>query len=198
MPQVKRTLAVIYAANPFCADHQSHEHDPAYAPYPERMAQIGLHDPQPALTLNAEMVRYALVTQQAYSALDSVNVCQFVFGPAWHLYSMNHLTERVRAVTGWDVSLYEIMKVGERRLNMLRAFNAREGIGREQDTLPDRFFDRPLCGGPSDGYAIDRAEWQRAMDTYYAMAGWDARTGHPTRPTLEALGLGWVADEIEV
>jgi aldehyde:ferredoxin oxidoreductase len=198
MPQVKRTLAIIYAANPFGADHQSHEHDPAYAPYPERMAQIGLHDPQPPLSLNAEMVRYALVTQQAYSALDSVNVCQFVYGPAWHLYSMNHLTEMVRAVTGWDVSLYEIMKVGERRQNMLRAFNAREGIGRERDTLPDRFFDQPLRGGPSDGYVLDRAEWQRAMDTYYAMAGWDVRTGYPTRPTLEALGLGWVADAIGV
>ena len=29
MPRVKRSLAVIYAANPFGADHQSHEHDPA-------------------------------------------------------------------------------------------------------------------------------------------------------------------------
>jgi aldehyde:ferredoxin oxidoreductase len=198
MPQVKRTLAVIYAANPFGADHQSHEHDPAYAPYPERMAQIGLHDPQPPRTLNAEMVRFALVTQQAYSALDSLNVCQFVFGPAWHLYSMNHLTEVVHAVTGWDVSLYEIMKVGERRLNMLRAFNAREGIGRERDTLPDRFFDEPLKGGPSDGWALDRDEWRRAMDSYYAMAGWDVGTGIPTRPTLEAVGLGWVADQLGI
>ena len=194
MPQVKRTLAIIYAANPFGADHQSHEHDPAYAPYPERMAQIGLHDPQPPLSLNAEMVRYALVTQYAYSALDSLSVCQFVYGPAWHLYSMNQLTEMVRAVTGWDVSLYEIMEVGKRRLNMLRAFNAREGIGREHDTLPERFFTRPLQGGPSDGYVLDREEWQRAMDTYYAMAGWDVQSGIPTRPTLEALGLGWVAD----
>jgi len=198
MPQVKRTLAVIYAANPFGADHQSHEHDPAYAPYPERMAQIGLDDPQPPRTLNAEMVRFALVTQQAYSALDSLSVCQFVFGPAWHLYSMNQLTDVVRAVTGWDVSLHEIMKVGERRLNMLRAFNAREGIGRERDTLPDRFFDEPLKGGPSDGWALDRDEWRRAMDSYYAMAGWDVKTGTPTRPTLEAVGLGWVADQLEI
>jgi aldehyde:ferredoxin oxidoreductase len=198
MPQVKRTLAVIYAANPFGADHQSHEHDPAYAPYPERMAQIGLDDPQPPRTLNAEMVRFALVTQQAYSALDSLNVCQFVFGPAWHLYSMNQLTDVVRAVTGWDVSLYEIMKVGERRLNMLRAFNAREGIGRERDTLPDRFFDEPLKGGPSDGWALERDEWRRAMDSYYAMAGWDVKTGTPTRPTLEAVGLGWVADQLDI
>jgi aldehyde:ferredoxin oxidoreductase len=32
MPQVKPSLAVIYAVNPFGADHQSSEHDPSYTP----------------------------------------------------------------------------------------------------------------------------------------------------------------------
>ena len=36
MPQVKRSLSVIYAANPFGADHESSEHDPGYKAYPER------------------------------------------------------------------------------------------------------------------------------------------------------------------
>ncbi len=30
MPQVKRSLSIIYAANPFGADHMSSEHDPSY------------------------------------------------------------------------------------------------------------------------------------------------------------------------
>ncbi len=198
MPQVKRSLALMYAVNPFGADHQSHEHDPAYEPYPERMPELGLLDPQPDLALNAEVVRYALVTQHFYSATDSLNVCQFVYGPAWHLYSASQLVEVIRAVTGWETSLYELMKVGERRLNMLRAFNAREGIGREADTLPDRFFDRPLKDGPSDGYVLNREEWQQAVDTYYAMCGWDPETGYPTRATLESLSIGWVADELSL
>jgi aldehyde:ferredoxin oxidoreductase len=196
MPQLKRSLALIYAVNPFGADHQSHEHDPAYKPYPVRMAQLGLMDPQPDLALNAEIVRFALVTQHFYSLTDSVNVCQFVYGPAWHLYDSNQLVEVVEAVTGWDTTLYELMKVGERRLNMMRAFNAREGIGRAADTLPDRFFDRPLQGGPSDGYVLDRDEWRKALDTYYGMCGWDVTTGYPTRATLEGLSIGWVADEL--
>ncbi len=196
MPHTKRTLAVIYAVNPFGADHQSHEHDPSYRFYPERMAQLGLHDPQPKLALNAEMVRYAMITQHLYSAMDSINVCQFVFGSAWQLYGPDQLVKAAQAVTGWNVSLYELMQVGERRLNMLRAFNAREGIGREADTLPKKFFDRPLKGGKTDGYVLDRDEWRRAVDTYYAMCGWDVETGYPTRPKLEALGIGWVADEL--
>jgi aldehyde:ferredoxin oxidoreductase len=194
MPQVKRSLAVIYAANPFGADHMSSEHDGSYASYPERMAQLGLYDPQPAQSLNPEIVRYAMTTQYMFSLMDSINVCQFVFGPGWQLYGPDQLVEVTQAVTGWKVSLYELMKVGERRLNMMRAFNAREGIGREADALPSRFFKKALKGGASDGFALDRVQWQEAMTTYYGMCGWDPVTGWPTRAGLEALGLEWVAD----
>ncbi|RMF27306.1 MAG: aldehyde:ferredoxin oxidoreductase [Chloroflexi bacterium] len=195
MPQVKRSLGLIYAVNPFGADHQSSEHDPSYRYYPERMAEIGLTNPQPDRVLNEEKVRFALTTEYLYSFLDSVNVCQFVFGPAWHLYSVGQLVEAVRRVTGWDVTIEEVLRVGERRLNMLRAFNAREGIGREADRLPKKLF-QALRGGPTDGVALTEEEIEQAKDLYYAMAGWDVATGTPTRGKLEELGLGWVADEL--
>ena len=194
MPQVKRSLALIYAVNPFGADHQSHEHDPSYKGYPDRMAELDLLDPQPSRVLNEEKVRFAFYTQCLYSCLDSVSVCQFVFGPAWHLYGPSQLVEAVRAVTGWNVSLWELMKVGERRLNLLRAFNAREGIGAEADTVPPKLL-IPLQGGRSDGAAVTLEEVETAKDLYYRMAGWD-ENGRPTRAKLEELALGWVADEL--
>jgi aldehyde:ferredoxin oxidoreductase len=194
MPQVKRSLALIYAVNPFGADHQSHEHDPAYPAYPDRMAELDLVDPQPDDVLNAEKVRYALYTQILYSCLDTVSVCQFVWGPAWQLYGPGQLAEAVRAVTGWNVSLWELMKVGERRLNLLRAFNAREGVGAEVDTVPPKLL-IPLQGGASDGVAVTAEEVEQAKRVYYQMAGWD-ESGRPTRAKLEELALGWVADEL--
>ncbi len=196
MPQVKRSLALIYAVNPFGADHQSHEHDPSYKEYPERMAELDLLDPQPSRVLNAEKVRYAFYTQCLYSALDTLCVCQFVFGPAWHLYGPGHLVEAVRAVTGWNVSLWELMKVGERRLNLLRAFNAREGVGAEADTVPPKLL-IPLKGGKSDGVAVTAGEVEAAKALYYRMAGWD-ENGRPTRARLEELALGWLADELKL
>ena len=194
MPQVKRSLALIYAVNPFGADHQSHEHDPAYPAYLDRMAELDLVDPQPDDVLNAEKVRYALYTQILYSCLDTVSVCQFVWGPAWQLYGPSQLVEAVQAVTGWNVSLWELMKVGERRLNLLRAFNAREGVGAEADTVPPKLL-IPLQGGASDGVAVTAEEVEQAKAVYYQMAGWDER-GRPTRAKLEELALGWVADEL--
>jgi aldehyde:ferredoxin oxidoreductase len=200
MPQVKRSLALIYAVNPFGADHMSHEHDPAYdedadyESYAERLAALDLLDPQPASNLNAEKVRYTLYTQQLYSLLDSINLCQFVWGPAWQLYGANQIVQLVKAVTGWDMSLWELMKAGERRLNMLQAFNAREGVGAEADTVPPKLL-IPLQGGKTDGVAVTVEEVEAAKSPYYVMAGWD-ENGRPTRAKLEELALGWVADEL--
>lgn len=201
MPQAKRSLGLIYAVNPFGADHQSSEHDPMYEEgntsdlYMERLNQLGLYDPQPQRSLTAEKVRFALKTELFYSGLDTFGLCQFVFGPAWTLYGPSQTIDIIKATTGWNYSLYEFMQAGEMRLNMLRAFNAREGIDRKDDTLPKKMY-KELKGGATDGVKLSEEEIERAKDTYYEMCGWDVKTGIPTRTKLEALGIGWVADTI--
>ena len=206
MPQVKPSLGLIYAVNPFGADHQSSEHDPNYTPeliaespekYGKRMSDIGLTDPQPEGALNREKVEFALRTQYVYSALDTADVCQFVFGPAWSLLGMAELAGVITAVTGVETTVDDLLEYGARRLNMLRAFNAREGITRERDTLPKRLFE-PLTGGPTDGQVFDQARFQAALDMYYEMAGWDPVTGNPTSETLERLDLGWLKTELSL
>lgn len=197
MPQVNRSLALIYATNSFGPDHESHEHDPSYLYYPERMAELGLTNPQPIDVLNEEKVRYALTTQKWYSCLDSLCVCNFVFGPAWQLYRTSQLAEAVSAITGWDINLDELMLVGERRLNLLRSFNAREGVGREADVLPKK-LKHALVGGKTDGIFITDKDVEQAKDWYYALAGWDVASGTPTRAKLAELNLEWVADEIGI
>ena len=195
MPQAKKSLAVIYAANPFGADHQSSEHDPMYEEetaelYLTRLAELDLKDPPPPGSLNAEKVRFAAYGQRFYSLLDTLELCQFVWGPAWTLYGPTETVELVRAVTGWPVSLFELMKVGERRLNLLRVFNAREGFTRKDDTLPAKFF-RPLEGtGPTSQVAIDPDEFEQAMSLYYELNGW-TQDGIPTAAKLVDLGIPW-------
>ena len=198
MPRVKRSLSVIYATNPFGADHQSHEHDPAieedFEYYQERMAVLGFTEAVETRSLGEEKIRFAAVTQRTYSAMDSLNLCQFVYGPAWQLYGPNDMVELVRVVTGWeDVTFEELQKVGERRINMMRAFNAREGFDRKNDIVPEKMF-TPLKGGVSDGWKLDREEVAAALDQYFQICGWDAESGNPTRSKLEQLDLGWLAD----
>lgn len=196
MPQVKRSLGLIYAVNPFGADHMSSEHDNGYETYSSRLAELGLVDPQPARVLNAEKVRFAIYTQLVYSLMDTATVCAFVYGPSWQLYNLEQFTEMIGAVTGWNVNLFELIKVGERRLNLMRAFNAREGVGREADTVPKKLA-QGLQGGASDGVIVTVEEIEAAKDLYYEMLGWD-ENGLPRRAKLEELALGWVADELNL
>ena len=198
MPQAKKSLALIYAVNPFGADHQSSEHDPYYEGEPaklnlDRLKELDLKDPTPPGSLGPEKVRYAAYTQICYSLLDTLELCQFVWGPAWTLYGPSDLVRLVNAVTGWRVSLFELMKVGERRLNMLRLFNAREGLDRKQDVLPKKFF-KPLAGtGPTAGVSIDPKEFEEALDLYYQIMSWTP-DGIPTRAKLVDLGIEWAAE----
>ena len=195
MPRVKRTLALIYAVNPYGADHQSHEHDPSYTPgsYDDGFAEIGLLDPQEDITvLNREKVKLSLYTQWTYNLDNALSLCQFVWGPAWQLYQVGEIVPLVQGVTGWNMSLWELMKVGERTVNLQRAFNAREGFTSKEDSLPAKVF-QPLVGGPTEGQVVTHEEFERARAQYYAMAGWDEE-GRPTRGKLEELELDWVAD----
>jgi aldehyde:ferredoxin oxidoreductase len=199
MPQAKRSLGVIYAVNPFGADHQSSEHDGGIEEGAsdlsmERLAPLGFDARLPYDSLGPDKVRFALKTQQFYSFLDSADLCQFVWGPAWSLFGPQEAVDAVKAVTGWtDFDLDELMEIGERRLVMLRAFNAREGIDRTNDRLPAKFF-RPLVGtGPTKGIALDPAVIEGALDEYFRLAGWDGATGNPTPETMTRLGLAWVS-----
>lgn len=198
MPQAKRSLGLIYAVNPFGADHQSSEHDPYYEEGVadlnlNRLKLIGLGEPQPGYSLTPEKVRFAYLTEVFYSMLDSVELCQFVFGPAWTLYGPAETVEMIRAVTGWDITVEELMEVGKRRLNLFRTFNAREGLDRKDDKLPKKFF-RQLTGtGPTAGIALTHAEVESALDEYYKLAGWTTE-GVPTRETLKQRDIEWAAD----
>ncbi len=198
MPQAKRSLGLIYAVNPFGADHQSSEHDwmieegMASDLYMKRLALMGMPDKLPDLSLGPEKVKFAYLTEVFYSLLDTLDLCQFVWGPAWTLYGPAETVDFVRAVTGWDVTLDELMAVGARRLNLMRMFNAREGFDRQQDKLPKKFFKALKGSGPTAGVALSHEQMDTAIDQYYELAGWTAN-GIPTPETLARLEIANVA-----
>ena len=138
-------------------------------------------------------MRFAYRTQCFYSALDTLGLCQFVWGSSWQLYGPEDTVELVRSGTGWDVTLYELIRAGERKIHLMRAFNAREGIGKSEDVLPKKMF-QPLAGkGPTAGVALTTEEFEHARAAYYQLAGCDTATGYPTSAKLGELGLDWLA-----
>ncbi|MGH7331943.1 MAG: aldehyde ferredoxin oxidoreductase C-terminal domain-containing protein [Candidatus Rokuibacteriota bacterium] len=101
---------------------------------------------------------------------------------------LDPLVSYVNAVTGWNMSLYELMKVGERNNTLARLFNVREGFTPDDDILPDRLHEG-IGNGPLKGQSIDRDQFLAARRTYYEMAGWDPETGRPTATKLAKLGV---------
>lgn len=200
MPQHKPSVGLIYAVNPFGADHQSSEHDPALVMPKDsreriRLAKLGIHKGyEDNFTMDDEKVRFALETQRYISIQDTLCLCQFVWGPAWELYGPDEMVELCKAGIGWDTSLYELMQVGERRINMMKYFNAREGFTKEDDKLPERIF-KPLKGGPTEGVVLDKEAHDKAKDLYYEMAGWDRETGNPKESTMKSLSLQWLLEK---
>jgi aldehyde:ferredoxin oxidoreductase len=199
MPQAKRSLGLIYAVNAFGADHQSSEHDwmieegIASDLYMSRLALLGFDKTLEPMSLGADKVRFAYKTHAFYSMLDTVELCQFVWGPGWTLYGPQETADMVKAVTGWDITVGELVTVGERRLNLMRVFNAREGFDRTQDKLPKKFFKALQGEGPTAGIALTHEEVESALDEYYKLAGW-TNDGKPTKAQLEKLDLAWAGE----
>ncbi|MEM4026618.1 MAG: aldehyde ferredoxin oxidoreductase family protein [Sulfolobales archaeon] len=127
--------------------------------------------------------------QDVFATIDSMVVCKFVT----FAYYSDVLAEQVSAVTGWDMSVEEFTKIGERIYNAERAFNVLAfGDGEEYDTLPKRLLEEPMPEGPSKGHV---ARIKEMLPEYYTVRGWVK--GRPTRAKLEELDLKWLADKLE-
>jgi aldehyde:ferredoxin oxidoreductase len=129
------------------------------------------------------------VRSQHFTALgDSLVMCRFTSERGFGLFIGDPYATMVRAVTGWDVTVDELERVGERIINLERLFNVREGVRRAQDVLPWKVMHEPIPDGPSAGMHCPPAELSAMLDDYYALRGWDA-DGVPTAARLAALGL---------
>jgi aldehyde:ferredoxin oxidoreductase len=126
--------------------------------------------------------------EDLFAAYDCVGICKF----ARRLYGADGLLVPVRVLTGWGMTEADLLMVGERVTNLRRLFNLREGLTREDDTLPPRVMDEPIADGPSKGNRVTGEELAGMLDDYYAARGWD-QGGVPTRETLERLGIEHLA-----
>ncbi|MBU2055055.1 MAG: aldehyde ferredoxin oxidoreductase family protein [Proteobacteria bacterium] len=192
-PRGKTGQGLSFAVSPTGADHVRAPHDtPFQAPGPMlgKIAPLGLLEPVDGREMGARKARNFTYLHFIWSLYESLGVCNFVAGPVWAL-TLTKLVEVVQAVTGWETSLWELMKVGERTVTMARVFNLREGFGRRDDTLPDRLFE-PLESGALQGKGLDRREFEDLLTLYYEAMGWDPADGVPTRGKLAELNLFWL------
>ncbi len=123
--------------------------------------------------------------------VDSVGCCQVVKDT---YPDAGVLTEFLNALTGWNFTMDDVIKAGERIANIRHVFNLREGLNPLKYANPDRIVGKPpLKAGPLAGKTIDEA----ALDGEFCKAmGWDTTTAKPTKKRLLELGMADVAGEL--
>lgn len=133
--------------------------------------------------------------EDLYSALNALGLCFFPSGINLAL-GPTQLSKLYSACTGWDATPEDIIKFGEKVFNLLKAYTARQGLTRRDDTWPERFFSEPLPEGPAKGVVLSREIITRLLDEYYKLRGWDKSSGLPTKQKLIELGLRDIADDL--
>lgn len=128
---------------------------------------------------------------------DTLGVCKFASGWFGNPINMKEMAELASAVTGEDFDEKAMGTIASRITNVERAYLIREGITRKDDTIHGRAMEEPVPSGPYKGERLEKKKFDKMLDDYYAVVGWDRKTGAPTRKTLERLGLKDIADELE-
>ena len=100
--------------------------------------------------------------------MDALIGCRFYRD----LYLWDEFTQIVKITTGMVVDKEGLKKIASDIRDAARFFNSREGITRDHDTLPPRFFDEGV--GP-DKNLITREELEKMKDDYYRLRGWNER-----------------------
>jgi aldehyde:ferredoxin oxidoreductase len=196
-PRTQSNLALGFAVAPIGPRYDICEHDWDYDPHVgwphslENSRAIGIFDRLPMQQLSSSKVRNFKALHILWSAADALDLCIFAVAPT-RVFSLDEMAAMVAAVTGWKTSGYEIMRWGERRLHLMRAYNLREGLTTMDDRLPDRFHDDPIRQGKWKGMHIDRKEFREVIATFYQMMGWDG-LGQPLPATLIDHHLEWVS-----
>jgi aldehyde:ferredoxin oxidoreductase len=161
------------------------------------------HDTRPTMQYRPEFdhstiegkAEYAVRSQHYTAVGDSLVLCRFTGERGFGLLLNDNFAAMLNGVTGFGLGVEDLERIGERIVNLERAFNVREGIGRKDDRLPHRVMHEPIPFGPSKGRYCPPDELDRMLDQYYALRGW-TREGVPTRERLAALGLEDVSDRL--
>ena len=192
-PRSQAGLAIGYATSPVGPRYDICEHDwdfdikVGWEHALHLSNTVGIHDRMAMNEMSGEKVRRLKALNTLWSAADALGFCIFASAPT-RIFSLPEMASIVAAVTGWQTSDYELMQWGERRNQLMRVYNLREGITAAEDTLPKRFFEVPISEGARAGDVLDRQKFQEAILIYYALMGWTEQ-GIPTASTALQYGI---------
>ena len=120
---------------------------------------------------------------------NSLGLCMFIT-----MFQKYPMLELIKAATGWDMSITELIKIGLRIQTLRQAFTIREGVILADHELPGRASGNPpFESGPHKDKTVDyKAEYK----TFCKKIGWNPINGYPLEQTLKDLDLDFVIKDL--
>jgi aldehyde:ferredoxin oxidoreductase len=181
-PRLKKNMGLMFMLNPQGADHACGPIEDyfAFGVKQDVLHRLGMHLPLPIEEDVGPRKAAVFKLEQCRAIVeDSLVMCIIV------PFDYAVKAELLSAITGWDISVMELIKAAERILTVARLFNIREGFTAADDELPERFFQPKTDGALATKY-LDRSKLERAKNYYYVLMGWDAK-GIPLPEKVEEL-----------
>ena len=121
------------------------------------------------------------------AAVDMVGVCKWLI--PWFLTESLEIPAKLLSLaTGVEMSETDLLFAAQRVVTLERSFNVIKGMRRKDDTLPKRLFEEPVPSGPVKGERLDKVKFDKMIDDYYALRGYD-KDGVPKEETFRKYGL---------
>lgn len=180
-PRGASGMAIVYATSPRGACHNQSDYF---------IVDIGQADPSLGLEFfdrqaGAEKAANVARHQDFRTLNNALVLCVFANVPP------ETMRDLVNAACGYNWSLEDLLRCGERAWNLKRLINLKLGLTRANDSLPKPLL-RAYEDGGSAGYVIP---FDELMSAYYAARDWDPASGAPNPARLSDLGLSRLAKD---
>jgi aldehyde:ferredoxin oxidoreductase len=110
--------------------------------------------------------------ENIFAVGDAVGMCRFTTklfnSPS--LPGYEEFVDQVANVTGIELTVAQIDRVGLNIMGVERMINSELGVTRSDDTLPKRWFEEAIGVGPYKGEKIDRHEFDAMLSRFYAIS----------------------------
>lgn len=164
--------------------------------YPKEYKKHFLADYDPTGVKYEGLCQFLAYDEETFNLADATGCCLFwlLHLPYAPITPRSLLADLTSCATGIDIDEIEATKIARRIMNLVRAYNARAGAGRKDDSIPKIFFGERSRIPPH--HQLDYALFNKWLDRYYEIEGWNS-DGIPTKETLDKLDLNYVREDLE-
>ncbi|GAB4113358.1 MAG: aldehyde ferredoxin oxidoreductase family protein [Candidatus Caldatribacteriota bacterium] len=130
---------------------------------------------------------------------DNLGICSYV--STWsgaNFLEVSDLLELINSGMGVNLSEEDLMEFyALKGRNLEKVFNLlHTNLSRKDDLPPQRFMREKVKKGPYKGVKMDKNRYNKILEEFYTLWGWDTQTGLPTKTGLISSGLEEVVEPL--